>query len=185
MDWNQINNKLSICSFNCRSVRPSADEITELCSLSHTVCLQEHWLLPHKLTLLSNISTNFLATSSSAMTLDDDVVVGRPYGWTGILYHKSLSSLISVIDTGHPCLSAVIIVDSVCGPILVVSAYLLTDYGDSGSAEDYVATCACISALYNDCDAVQLTVAGDFNCQVRSALTISVLILVNSQTLHH
>jgi len=76
-----------------------------------------------------------------------------------------LSSLISVIDTGHPRLSAVIIVDSVCGPILVVSAYLPTDYGDSDSVEDYVATCACISALYNDCDAVQLLiVAGDFNC---------------------
>jgi len=57
------------------------------------------------------------------MTLDNDVVVSRPYGGTGILYHKSLSSLISVIDTGHPRLSAVIIVDSVCGPILVVSAY--------------------------------------------------------------
>jgi len=65
----------------------------------------------------------------------------------------------------------VAIVDSVCGPILVVSAYLPTGYGDSDSAEDYVATCACtlISALYNDYDAVQLIVAGDFNnCQVVS-----------------
>jgi len=131
--------------------------------MSHIVCLQEHWLSPHELSL-SNISTNFLATGSSAMTLDNDIVVGRP----GILYHKSLSSLISVIDTGHPLLSAVIIVDSVCGPILVVSAYLPTDYGDSDSLEDYVATCACITALYNDCDAVQLIVAADFNCQVGS-----------------
>ena len=31
-----------------------------------------------------------------------------------------------------------------------------------------MATCACITALYNDCDAVQLIVAGDFNCQVGS-----------------
>jgi len=98
MDLNQINNKLSICSFNCRSIRSSVDEIAELCSMSHIVCLQEHWLSPHELSLLSNISTNFLATGSSAMTLDNDIVVGRPYGGTGILYHKSLSSLISVIE---------------------------------------------------------------------------------------
>jgi len=95
------------------------------------------------------------------------LLVGR-MGGTGILCHKSLSSLISVIDTGHPRLSAVIIEDSVCGPILLVSAYLPTDYGDSDSAEEYIATCTCISALYNDCDAVQLIVAGDFNCQVGS-----------------
>ena len=165
MDLNQINNKLTVCSFNCRSVKSSVDEIVELCSLSHIVCLQEHWLMPHELSLLSNISTNFLATGSSAMTLDNDVLVGRPYGGTGILYHKSLSSLITVIDTGHPRLTAVVVAHSVCGPILVVSAYLPTDYGDNDSLEDYVATCACISALYNDCDAVQLIVAGDFNCQ--------------------
>ena len=168
MHLNQINNKLTICSFNCRSVKSSVDEIVELCSLSHIVCLQEHWLLPHELSLLSNISTNFFATGTSAMTLDNDVIVGRPYGGTGILYHKSLSSLITVVDTGHPRLTAVIVAHSACGPILVVSAYLPTDYGDSDSLEDYVATCACISALYNDCDAVQLIVAGDFNCQVGS-----------------
>ena len=155
MVLNQINSKLTICSFNCRSVKSSVDEIAELCSLSHIVCLQEHWLMPHELSLLSNISADFLATGSSAMILDKDVIVGRPYGGTGILYHKSLSLLITVIDTGHPRLTAVIVAHSFCGPTLVVSAYLPTDYGDSDSLEDYISSaqaslhCITIVMLFN------------------------------------
>jgi len=46
------------------SVRSSVDEVAELCSLSHIVCLQEHSLFPHELSLLSNISADFLAIGS-------------------------------------------------------------------------------------------------------------------------
>jgi len=47
----------------------------------------------------------------------------------------------------------------------------MTMSGDSDSVEDYVVTCTCISALYNDCNAVRLIVAGDFNCQFNTRLS--------------
>jgi len=40
-----------------------------------------------------------------------------------------------------------------------------TDYGDSVSLENYIETCANITDLYDDCEAVHLVVAGDFNCR--------------------
>jgi len=56
------------------------------------------------------------------------------------------------------------------GPVLLVSVYMPTDYGDSECLESYVATCACITALFQDSDAVNLVVAGDFNSQTVSRL---------------
>jgi len=40
--------------------------------------------------------------------------------------------------------------------------------GDVASLKDYVATCAKIEALFSDCDAVYMIVAGDFNCNMHS-----------------
>jgi len=38
-----------------------------------------------------------------------------------------------------------------------------TDYGSCDSYESYMSTCAKLSALYKECDAVRLIVMGDFN----------------------
>ena len=43
-----------------------------------------------------------------------------------------------------------------------------TDLGDSECLETYIETCAYITALFRDCEAVQLVIAGDFNCRVGS-----------------
>ena len=55
---------------------------------------------------------------------------------------------------------------SVLGPVLLVSVYMPTDYGDSECIENYIDTCAYIIALFQDSDAVYLVVAGD--CQLGS-----------------
>jgi hypothetical protein len=43
------NANLSICTFNCRSVKNSLDEVQELLNKFDIVMLQEHWLLPNEL----------------------------------------------------------------------------------------------------------------------------------------
>jgi len=43
-----------------------------------------------------------------------------------------------------------------------------TDYGDSESYENYIDTCAKITAIYKDSEAVHLVIAGDFNCHTGS-----------------
>jgi len=86
---------LNVCSFNCRSVKSSVEEICMLCGVSDLVLLQEHWLLPHELCYLSNIHPDFLAIGLSAIDLSNGILTGRPYGGTAILYRKTLSANIS------------------------------------------------------------------------------------------
>lgn len=158
---------VTICTFNCRSVKSSIMEIKDLCAKSDFVCLQEHWLLPNEVSLLSQLCTDFLAAGSSAVDIGHDILVGRPYGGTAIMYRKSLSEFVTIIDTCDPRVTALML-KSVLGPVLLVSVYMPTDYGDSECFENYIATCAYITALFQDSDAVYLVVAGDFNCQLGS-----------------
>ena len=78
-----------------------------LCDPSHFVFLQEHWLLPCNLAVLNSIHADFLGTGHSAVDISQDVLVGRPYGGTAILYHKQLAPYIKVIETRDPRLTAV------------------------------------------------------------------------------
>jgi len=158
---------VTICTFNCRSVKSSIMEIKDLCAKSDFVSLQEHWLLPNEVSLLSRLCTDFLAAGYSAVDIGNDILVGRPYGGTAIMYRKSLSEFVTIIDTCDPRVTALML-KSVLGPVLLVSVYMPTDYGDSECIENYIATCAYITALFQDSDAVYLVVAGDFNCQLGS-----------------
>lgn len=88
MDLTNSVNNITLCTYNCRSVKSSVIELQELCAKSDLVCLQEHWLLPNEVSLLSHISADFLAVGSSAVDTSEDILTGRPYGGTAILCRK-------------------------------------------------------------------------------------------------
>ena len=46
-------NNLSICSYNCRSIKNSTTEVHALCTQFDIVVIQEHRLLPSELGILS------------------------------------------------------------------------------------------------------------------------------------
>jgi len=150
---------LTIGSFNCRSVKSSFDEVRNLCQYCDLVVLQEHWLLPHELNILSSIHPDFLAIGYSSVNTSVSVLTGRPYGGTGILYRKSFSPHISLIKTYDSRITALTVQEK-CDPILFMCVYMPTDYGDSESYENYIETCAKITAIYKDSEAVHLVIAG-------------------------
>ena len=156
---------LRVSSFNCRSVKNSLLEVNELCNISDFVFIQEHWLLPCDMPILNNIHTDFIGTGRSAVDLSEDVLRGRPYGGTAILYNKMLSPYIKVVETFDPRLTAVKF-NSCVGPVLLVCVYMPTDVGDHDCLECYIDACSRISALYSDPDIVHAIIGGDFNCQV-------------------
>ena len=86
----------------------------------------------------------------------------------------------SVISTCDPRISAIIL-KSDLGPVLLVSVYMPIDYGEC--LEFYIATCAYITALFQESDAVNLVVAGDFDCQVVSRFYNSFLRFVGENNL--
>jgi len=68
--------KISLCSFNCRSVKNCLPEINRLCDSNDVVFLQEHWLLPMELSLLNGIHPDFLSHGLSSVDITADVLIG-------------------------------------------------------------------------------------------------------------
>jgi len=120
MEYNK--HKLTLCTFNCRSVKSSIDEILNLCQTGDIIFLQEHWLLTHELNILSEIHAEFLADGQSSVDSSAGLLVGRPYGGTGILYRKSLAPHMSIIPTTESRLTAVTMMTDY-GPVLFICVH--------------------------------------------------------------
>ena len=93
------NNNLNLSSFNCRSVKNSLVDVKNLCDSADFVLLQEHWLLPNELDILNHIHPDFYGTGLSAVDISSDILIGRLYGGTAILYRKKFASSVKHIDT--------------------------------------------------------------------------------------
>jgi len=127
---------LRICSFNCRSVKNSLTDVCNLCSMHDIVLLQEHWLLPFDFGFLSDINDAFLAFGLSAVDIGSDILNGRPYGGTAILYGKQFAKLISIIATNEARLCCVKI-NTCVGPALIFNVYMPYDANDDASYDEY------------------------------------------------
>ena len=110
-------------------------EVQQLCDTHDLVLLQEHWLLPNELQLLSGIHVDFFATGSSAVDNGSDILIGRPYGGTAILYRKTLAGHISLVQTDESRLTGITI-STRHGPTLILNVYMPTDYHDDDSMEN-------------------------------------------------
>jgi len=162
---------LTLSSFNRRSVKSSVDEIYELCQASDFVFLQEHWLLPFELDFLQNLhpdlKTLSLLVARSAVDISNQLLIGRPYGGTAILFRKDLSSCVSILETYDPRLTAIRLTTNI-GPVMLVCVYMPSDVGDLDCVLNCNKICSKINALYAESDVAYAIVAGDFNCQMGS-----------------
>ena len=84
-------------SYNYHCIKRSLPNVHQLCEKHDLVVLQEHWLLPDELPLLSGVHADFLANGTSAVDVSNKILVGRPYGGTTILYRKSIADYIKFI----------------------------------------------------------------------------------------
>lgn len=158
------NNKhLSICTFNCRSFKNSLPVIHDLCEHHDIVMLQEHWLLPNELGLLNNVHDKFQSYGLSAVDVSIDILVGRPFGGTAILYRKSLAEQVTVVASDESRITSIQL-DTNFGPLLLLNVYMPTNYGDESSLELYRDCLAKLHAVITDTDSLHTIIAGDFNC---------------------
>ena len=74
------NNDITVYSFNCRSLKSSIIEIHDMCDHCDFLLVQEHWLLPNEISMLSTIHTEFLAVGHSAVDLSHGILIGRLMG---------------------------------------------------------------------------------------------------------
>ena len=121
-------------------------------------------MLPFDLDFLNHVHDSWLGFGKSAVDTSSQVLIGRPFGGTAILFKKEFSGCIRVVETFDDRLTAVKL-DSTIGPILLVCVYMPCDTGDTDCYQNFTDICCKISALYSDVDAVHAVVGGDFNCQ--------------------
>ena len=91
-----------------------------MCADHDLILLQEHWLLPDELQILSDVHIDFLACGSSAVDIGSNILVGRPYGGTAILYRRRLAECITVEQTDDSRYTAY----TRYGPVLILSVYM-------------------------------------------------------------
>ena len=154
---------LSICTFNCRSFKNSLPIIHSLCEQHDIVLLQEHWLLPNELGVLNNSHDKFQSFGLSAVDISTDILVGRPFGGTAILYRKSLADQITIIASDESRITGIQL-NTDSGPFLILNVYMPTNYGDESSLEMYRECLAKLHAAILDSDSLHTIIAGDFNC---------------------
>ena len=92
-----MNSHLRIVSFNCHGIKNALGELNGQCNSHDIVCIQEHWLMPHDLSVLNSVSDEFHALGSSTVDVEREILRGRPYGGTTILYRKSIGCAIEPV----------------------------------------------------------------------------------------
>ena len=121
-------------------------------------------MLPTELGMLSGLHKNFYVVGSSAVDISSDILVGRPYGGTAILYRKSLVNVVSMIPNSSTSNTSINIFTG-DGPLLLLTVYMPTEYNDDESFEKYIEVCAHVHAIITDSCIPHIIIAGDFNCQ--------------------
>ena len=108
--------RLLLCSFNSTGLgRDKEEYIREvLTSLSPDfMLLQETWLLPSNLGKLACIHKDYVAHGVSSVD-NSTLLLGRPYGGVGILWHKKWSKYVHNINVPESNRVCAVAVDIVC-----------------------------------------------------------------------
>ena len=157
---------IRIVSYNCRSVKNSVDEIRQLCNKSDFVLLQEHWLLPNDLGYLNNIHHDFIAYGSSAVDMESNVLIGRPYGGTAILLRRKFSACVKLVVNSNKRITPVVlkvVIGEIMSHILLASVYMpVYDPSDNLDSE-FEDVCGSLNAIITDCNVSAFVLCGDFN----------------------
>lgn len=155
------NRSLRITSFNCRGLKSSLKDIHEICNISDVVLLQETWLLPNELHLLSSVHPGFHARGISAVSIDDEVLRGRPYGGLAVLWRNSLDAFIEVrpVRDSNRLLPVTLKLPRM--ELFIVNVYMPCQ--NDSMYDEYMDTLGKLASLLNEADTHCMTAMGDFN----------------------
>ena len=160
---------LSVCTFNCNSLKNSCVTIAELCTKSDIIFLQETWLSKFELFMLNNIHTDFIGLGVSAFDSSDALLNGRPYGGVAVLWKRSLQSSINVKVISERVMETDIMTNE--GVVSLLNVYLPTDYRDSESYDEFCMTLGQLACILDILSAKSnfYGIIGDFNANGRGS----------------
>jgi exonuclease III len=129
------------------------------------IFLQEHWLCEDELNKLKAVNSDFSGFGVSAIDTTSGILSGRPYGGVCILWRKSLSKYIIVVqyDDKRMIGCKLCINNNV---YLFVNVYL--PYQCYENFDDYVHYLGKLISVVEESDSSSIVLVGDFNAKVGS-----------------
>ena len=93
------NLSLKIATYNLHGINQGVTFLKELCCSHDIIFIQEHWLAPFNISLLDDVSPDFLCYAKSAMSdvISSKFLVGRPFGGVAVFIKQNLASEFKVI----------------------------------------------------------------------------------------
>ena len=128
--------------------------------------LQETWLYPDDFSIVSRISEEYQSFSISSMSLDDNIIRGRPHGGMSVLWNKSLSNSIRTIQYDDNRILG-IEVKSKDTILLFLSVYL--PYECDMYYDDYCFYLSKLQCIIDTSNTPYVFILGDFNADIQSA----------------
>ena len=168
---------LQIVTHNINGFDSKSHFVSDLCSAlpSSIYCLQEHWLLPpYKkypgVNKLKSVHPDLDGWGRSAMknSMETRIRHGRPYGGTGFLWTKGLSSAIKPMPEYLHERVTVLKVETSIGSLIIVNVYM--PYFNANDITNqttlYSEVLAFVGTVMNDNPHSKFIVLGDMNCNL-------------------
>ena len=164
-------NSTVITTLNCEGVVRSTDYIKLFIDETSCdiLCLQELWLHENDLVKLGNINSYYMYTGVSGMS-SSQMLRGRPYGGTAILFKKSLAQYVTRINCKNKRVSCVKICmnnNNFTCPLL--SVYMPCDNHSNVVNQQYVEVIDCIENIFKSVDFNAFIICGDHNTSLSRA----------------
>ena len=159
-------NSLNISSFNCTGIKSSLEYLSEhLCPKYNILVLQELWILPHEVDVVSNIHSEYNGFAKSAVDVESGVLRGRPYGGLGFLWHQSLDAHVTPMPLEDNRLLALKITDDNYS-IMLINVYMPTQ--SSEHYDEFIRLLGKISSIIQSDNVDSFCIIGDFNANTGS-----------------
>jgi exonuclease III len=170
---------LTFASYNCHGVNSAKlNMASDLFKCHDFVLLQEHWLHECQFHTLTDFIPDVHMYGVSGMP-SDELISGRPYGGTAILWKKSLICEVIPVNMSCKRISAVQIVFNNT-KYLLFNVYMPCDTNsDHSNVSEYKAV---LQAIANTCISQQIDniiVGGDFNTDISRLRSLHTACLVD------
>lgn len=152
---------ISITSFNCRGFKfRNFNFLKKLFAECSILLLQEHWLYSFEFKEFSKLFGDCGFHAESSMR-DDEMLRGRCYGGTAVIWDKSLGISVIPINTSSPRLCAVKC-EMGNREMIIMSVYMPVNTRENENEFENVLHE--ITSICNENGSADLILGGDFNC---------------------
>ena len=178
------NNQLKVCSYNSNGSSPNRLEyIKSLFQENDFIFIQEHWLHQENVDKYQYTIDDCSLHGISGMD-QNELLNGRPYGGTAILWHTSGSFIVKPINNECKNVCSVIVKSTTCS-VLLINLYMPCENSNTTpDNEKFDEILNIVSSICNSNHADYILIGGDLNTDFSRNLshhTNSVRDFINSE----